>query len=239
MEGSIMSSKLKVLGSGLLAVLATSAFAALNASATTPANSHFVANPPTHTLNIVGTEQFQPGDPSKTHHVSIYRQNADTTTVSGSEPLKCTHVHYHGRLTGSAATTTQAIQVRPQYTGCSTGGFGPHNMAIHVPESCGTNVYEFTSGAPGTIHINCPITITHPNCTMRIPVQTVSGDSYTNVVEGGVEKITAHTKIDHITWHFEAGICVFLGTSHRFEMVGSVTFEGRDAAGNPVNIRHT
>jgi hypothetical protein len=244
-----MSIKLKVLGLGILAVMATSAFAVLNASASTPASSHFVADPPqhseggdppTHLLNVEGVEEYDPADPEgKPHNLSFFRTNADTTTVSGAEPIKCTKATYHGQVTGSAATTTQALQVRPAYSQCSTRGAAEHNVTVHVPESCGTNVYEFTSGNPGTIHVNCPITVTHPNCTIRMPAQTVSGATYTQINEGGKHAITVDINVQHITGHFEGGICIFLGTSHRFEMIGSATVRGRDFEGNQVNVTHT
>ncbi|HYP56015.1 MAG TPA: hypothetical protein VEQ41_06920, partial [Solirubrobacterales bacterium] len=69
-----MSLKLKVLGLGILAVMATSAFAAMNASATTPINSHFVATPPTDFLKIEGTESF-PGS----HNLTFQRTTPDGT----------------------------------------------------------------------------------------------------------------------------------------------------------------
>ncbi|HYP55460.1 MAG TPA: hypothetical protein VEQ41_04065 [Solirubrobacterales bacterium] len=230
-----MSMKLRVLGLGILAVMATSAFAVMNASANTPANSHFVADPPNHnTLNVEGTETF-PGP----HNLSFFRTDANTQTIGGSLPIKCTHAVYKGQLTGAATTTTQALRVRPEYKECSTGGEGPHNIPVHVPATCGNNVYEFTSGNPGTIHVNCPITITHPNCHITVPAQTVSGATYTNVVgASGKHEITVHINVQHITGHFEGGICVFLGTSHRFEMVGSATVRALSGVA-PVNVTHT
>lgn len=240
-----MSLKLKVLGLGLLAVMATSAFA-VSSSATT--GGHFVSD--SHFLTLTGTETYNPKDPSSTpHNLSFFRVDASGQTVAGS-PIKCTHVAYHGEtLEGSAATTTTKVRVRPDYTGsnnCSTGAVAePHDVTVHVPTSCETNVFEFTSGNTGTVSVNCDITITHPNCTIKIPNiaenKHLHGITYDTDTDAISKKhiITVTADVTKIRGYFEGGLCVFLGTSHTFEMVGSATVSGENAIGEPVNITHT
>jgi hypothetical protein len=233
-RGNEMKGKLRILGAGVLAVVAVGAVAAGGASAVTPANSHFTTEAPEHHVILKGTETF-PGN----HNLSLQR------TVGGQasgEPWKCTHVGYHGTLSGVAVTTTQSISLRPDYTGlnnCSTGAIPPHNMVIHVPTGCGTDVLQFTSGNPGTMHLLCPITITHPNCEMRVPAQTKSGVTYTTVVEGNRHALTLDINFQSTTVHFESGFCVFLGTVQTFHTVGSITLWGEDTLGNRVGITHT
>lgn len=240
-----MSLKLKVLGLGLLAVMATSAFA-VNASATK--SGHFVADPSTHTLTPTGTESYNPDNPSSTpHNLSFFRMNATGTATEPAEqiPIKCTHVDYHGEtLTGAAATTTQVVRVRPTYTGCSTGATAvPHDITVHVPTSCETNVFEFTSGNTGTVHVNCTITITHPNCEIVIPNnaenKSLHGITYDTIVTDSKHALTVTSAVKKIRGYFHGGICIFLGTSKTFEMVGSATVWADDAAGNVVNVTHT
>jgi hypothetical protein len=219
-----MSMKLKVLGLGLLAVMATSAFAVMSASANT--TGHFTSDK-AHTI-LHGTES-RPGN----HNLSFQRVNA--AGEAQGKPIQCTNVAYHG--TTSVATTT-AVQLTPVYSNCGTEG-EPHNVFVHHPSSCGTNVFEFTSGGNGTVHVRCKISVTHPNCGIGIPTQTLSGVTYNTDFQNGVHAITAGVAVKGITGHFHSGVCVFLGTSHIFNMTGSVTLEGKDTEGNPVGITAT
>lgn len=223
-----MSMKFRLVILGVFALAATSALAAVNASAFTPLNSHFTSN--VDHVVVRGVETF-PGD----HNLSFQRT---VNGVAEGEPIKCTHVAYHGTLNGAAATTTQSVSLRPEYKECSTGGAGPHDVTVHVPAGCGTEVFQFTSGNPGTVHDRCEITVTHPNCTIRIPPQTLSGVTYKQITEGGVHVITAEVDVQNITGHFEGGLCVFLGTKQVFHMKGSVTVKG-EANGEPVGVTHT
>jgi len=229
-----MSIKLKALGLGLLAVLAMGAIAVMNASAET--SGHFVAEPPEDHLILKGTESRKSG----THALSFYEINPlNTKTVENAVPIQCTHVDYHGTLEASAATTNTAVRLRPNYTECSTKAEAPHNVTVHVPTACGTNVFEFTPGGNGTVHVNCTITITHPNCGITIPPQTVAGVTYNTIEDGGKHALTAVVNVSHIKGEFHENLCVFLGTTHWFEMVGSVTVWGENTAGGRVNITHT
>ncbi|HYP56607.1 MAG TPA: hypothetical protein VEQ41_09975 [Solirubrobacterales bacterium] len=222
-----MSLKLKVFSLGVLAVVAASALAVVNAGAVTPPGSHFLSHSAEHHLVIKGTDGFGTG------HAMKFRGES-------GEAITCTHSTYHGTLTGSAATTTQAFQVRPHYTKCATEGGSWGSVTIHVPAACGTNVIEFTSGNPGTVHVNCQITITHPNCTIRVPVQTSSGATYTPFAESNASALTIDVSgQEELTSHYEAGICVFLGTAHKHKLEGQATFWGEHTSGSRVGITHT
>lgn len=216
----------KVVGLSIAAIMAMSALVAMSASATTPANSHFTSEAAEHHLILKGTDAYG------TAHQIVFFPDA------GGSGIACTHTHYHGTLSGLAATTTQTIQLRPTYTGCGTetGTWG--EIVTHVPTTCGTNVLEFTSGTPGTLHINCEMTKTHPNCTIKVPKQTVSGAHYTTETRLSKHSLTIDINTS-MTTHYESGICVFLGTTHTHTMQGSFTLWGEKTDGTPVGITHT
>lgn len=220
-----MSIKLKALGLGLLAAMAVGAFAVANASAVLPPGSHFVSEATEHHLIIKGEE-----NPNNAHHLEFHPEG-------GGAPIICTKATYHGTLSGASATTTQAIQVRPHYTECQTKESGVHNITVHVPAGCGTNVYEFTSGTPGTVHVRCQITITHPNCTIRVPTQTAGGAHYDTALNPK-HAITLRVNTP-VTSHYEGGICIFLGTTHTSTMTGAATVRGENTAEEPVGITAT
>jgi hypothetical protein len=235
-KGNEMSLKLKILGLGLLAAIGTSAFAVVNASALSTGHftSHLPAGHDQH-LIIKGTESRKAGQGN--HALEFNEINTNTETTGGTGII-CTHVDYHGTLEGAAATTTTSVKVRPNYTECSTKGSSEHNVIVDVPAGCGTNVFDFTPGGNGTVHVNCAITITHPACRIVIPTQTLSGITYTPVVEGK-SALTLDVAVHNITGHYESGFCVFVGTNHLFEMTGTVTVWGEDTPGNRVGITHT
>jgi len=218
-----MSLKLKFLALGVLAIVATSAFTVMNASAEDQPESHFTSEVD-HVI-VKGTDAF-----GSDHALQFHGESGDAIT--------CTHATYHGTV-DELDTTTQAIQVRPHYTNCATSSGAWGSVTVHVPAGCGTNVYEFTSGNPGTIHVNCQITITHPNCTIRVPVQTVNGATYTQVTEENKHAITLDIHATNITSQYEGGICIFLGTSHSSTMTGNATVWGEDTAGERVHVTAT
>lgn len=223
-----MSFKLKALGLGFIVAVAMGAFVAMSASAFTPANSHFVADPPTHLTKITGTDSFG------TNHALSLKKPGDAAGIS------CTHTTYHGELTGAAATTTQAVRVRPAYSNCATENETWGSVTPTVPAECGTNVFEFTSGTPGTVHLNCDLTFTHPNCTIKIPKQGQwSGVTYKTETEGGKHALTVDVNISNITAHYENKICIFLGTTHTTTLKGSITFFAEDKDNKRINITHT
>jgi len=216
-----MSMKLKVLGLGLLAVMATSAFAVMNATAET--GGHFTSD--VHHTTIVGAEK-------EGHKLEF--------TV-GSSAISCTSAEYHGTI---SATTVESVTVAPNWENCYTT---PESSEFGIDEN-GCD-FTFTIGREGqaakhhTVHLTCPtgetIEITHANCTIHVPPQTLTGVTYNTVTEAGKHAITLESTVQNITTHYESGICIFLGTSQTGEMHGSATVWGEDTNGNRVNITAT
>jgi hypothetical protein len=208
--------KLKVLGAAFLAFAATSAFAVTHVSATTA--GHFTHEGATNNTIITGHE----------HQLEFIRLAAGTYNTTG-EPIICNTSQYTGKV---EAKTVTSIQMFPKYTDCTTTSSGVTVFQNHCS-------YTFSSqgaGKHGTVVIDCPagkaIEITTPGCVTRVPAQTTAstlteGVSYKTVAEGKLA-LTAEVTVNTITVHFESGICVFLGTAHKFEMKGSVTVKGYD-----------
>ena len=218
-----MSTKLKILGLGLLAVLATGAFAVMNATAET--GGHFTSE--VHHTTIVGAEQVG------TKHKLEF-------TVDGNA-ITCTNASYHGTI---SATTVESVTVAPNWDNCYTT---PESTEFGVDENGCT--FTFTIGREGqaakhhTAHLVCPagknIEITHPNCNITVPPQTVSGVVYKTVEEAGKHAITMEVTAGGVTSYYHEKVCVFLGTNHTGEMHGSVTVWGEDTLGNRVSITAT
>lgn len=212
-----MSIKLKALGLGLLAMMAMSAFAAMNAGAKTDGHFVFGSNP-TYVTGIHG---------SGTEH------NLHFVAEDGSK-IGCDHSTYSGKHEDATQTTT-SLTITPNWTSCYTTPDGT-KFDVHENE-CDL---EFTSRAgenDATVNIKCPtnkkIVITHPNCAISVGPQEVGGQAgngvtYTNKdveVEGKKDWVTMHVKVSFAT-QYHSGICVFLGTNHTAQMEGSVTVTG-------------
>lgn len=218
--------KFKILGMALLAFAATSAFAVTNAMGT--ANGHFVHhNPNGESVWITGHESA-----TTTHELTFYHLKPGTHEKD-ADPIHCETSTYVGTV---PATTVTSIVLTPTYTNCTTeSGTKLVAPGVHV-NGCS---YTFSSQGTrkhGTVNIDCPtkpIEITHPNCTIKIPGQTTAatlteGISYKNEADG---TITATVTVNTITGHYEAGLCVFLGTAQKFKMEGSVTIKGYEDLG--------
>jgi|SRR6187549_656112 len=219
-----MSIKLKALGLGLLAAMAMTAVGVLNASASI--TGHF-----THTATgghglVVGTE-------SGTHRVKF--------SVDGGTPIECEEASYHGTV--SAATVT-AVRVTPTYGKCKTEGGAAGSVVVDTNEC--HFVFHSNTKASGsnptghaTVTVECtskgPIVVTHPNCEITIPSQSLSGVTYT---PNGSE-ITLDSTVGGITSHYHGGICVFLGTTHTGTMTGSATVKGTNTDGSAASISAT
>jgi hypothetical protein len=233
-----MSTKLKILGLGVLAVMATSAFAVVNASATI--TGHFTAEPTEHHVIVKGTDAYGSA------HQLVFKETGST-----GPGISCTHSEYHGTLgaagTPVESTTTQSVTVRPKYTNCATENETWGTTSVIVPESCGTNVFQFTSRTTGhgTVKVNCTITIKHPNCEITVPSGQLlggaagNGVTWTTTVEKEKHALTANITVLNIAGQFHGGICVFLGTPHTFTMTGSATVWGENTVGGRVGITHT
>jgi hypothetical protein len=221
-----MSLKLKVLCTGLLAVMATSAFA-VNAGATI--GGHFTNDAPNGHATIIATETT-----GTLHTLHFLKEGG-----SAEESITCHNAIYTGTIN---ALTVQSMTVTPLWADCTTGSQG---TAFDIDENGCT--LTFTSGKTGQTHhtvgYQCPagkaIEITHPNCTIRVPPQTVSGITYTTTIEATKHALTMDVTAKGMTSHYEAGICIFLGTSQKMELKGSVTIKAADTNGNPVNLTET
>src|SRR6187549_2014783 len=224
-----MSLKLKVLGLGLLAVMATSAFAVMNASATI--GGHFTNDALNGHALVTGTETT-----GGLHTLHFKREGA-----ANSESITCHFATYHGTVN---AATVQSVTITPDWDNCTTGGTSLPGFSVHEN---GCNL-TFTSGKTGethhTVDLVCPagksIEITHENCTIRLPgAQTLRGITYTTTTENNKHALTMNVTVKGITSLYEDGICIFLGTTQKSEMNGSVTVAATNTAGEPVNITET
>lgn len=224
--------KLRIFGMALLALAAMSAVAAMNASATP--DGHFVHD------GQDGEAWITAHEGATTPHALEFTRLASGTHNTTGEAIHCKTSTYLG--TAASATVT-SIQVTPTYTECTTsGGTG---VVVDV-NGCS---YTFSSQGirkHGTVNIDCPpekaIEITHPNCNITIPAQTTAntlteGISYKIEPENGKHILTATVTVNTITGHFHGGICIFLGTSHKFEMKGSVTVRGFEHLGGDL-LKH-
>jgi len=221
-----MSMKLKALGLGLLAAMAMSAVAVMNAGAET--GGHFTSDA-SHTV-VSGKED------AKTGHTIKFASD-------GGTPIECTTAEYSGTISGTSATS---ISITPTYKECrtETEPVGEHNVNIDMNGCSYTFTVSNTPSGDNTVHFVCPkevagALITHPNCTMRMPPQTPSGGvAYKSVTVNNKSAITADVTAFGITAHYEAGICIFLGTKHTATMTGAVTLTG-SSGGSAVNIGAT
>lgn len=221
-----MSVKLKVLALGLIAVVATGAITVVNAGAIT--GGHFVSD--TATTTITGSEGG--------NHVLEFLEQGATTPES---KIFCTETSYTG--TASAITTTE-LKITPSWNKCHTTGLVQN---FDVDENGCTFVFTVRPNGHenhNTVHLNCPqgkvIEITHPNCNITVPPQTLEGVTYTREVDPTTNKhvITLDSTVKNIQSQYHEKVCVFLGTNHISEMTGSVTVKGT-SGGVGVNITAT
>jgi hypothetical protein len=229
-----MSLKLKILGMGLLAMVATSAFAVMNASAVE--TGHFSSGT-AHTI-IKGEE-------SGTNH----RLHLTGSGLEGQ--IGCSTATYEG--TASTAVV-KSIEVTPTYSGCTTTNVDPPPHVTVTHNGCTYRFKVATGGTNGTADLVCPagkaIEIHHPNCTITVTDEhTVNGvTTPTNQTIPGIHYITTSEPKHALTLGvdvefddtYHGGICIFLGTSNKKGFLkGSVTVRGFDTAGNQVDITTT
>lgn len=225
-----MSIKLKALGLGLLAAMAISAFAVMNASAKD--GGHFVSENE-HTI-LTGTESW----PLTTHVTEL--------AVEGLKGIVCTTPSYSGTVQTDKTKTVTSITITPVYEGCETTG-DPKGSVTVTMNGCD---YTFTvtsddsQKTDSTVHVLCPpgkvIEIHHPSCTITVPPQTPAGGvSYSRETVNGKHAITLNSTVSGINLQFHGGICNLLGTTHPGTLNGSVTVSGKDTPGNPVGITAT
>lgn len=219
-----MSLKLKGLGLAVLASLAIGAVTVMTASATT--GGHFVSDAVDgHTIvNQTSGEGI--------HNLSFVQHGLESAIV-------CDEMSVTG--TATTATVTSGVGT-PTFAKCHTEG-SETSIAIHM-NGCQTQI-TVAAGEGATEQTNdiiCPpekqIIITHPNCTITIVPQTVTGITYTRIVDNGKHAITAAVN-SQVALQYHAGICIFTGTNHTGTFKGSTIIRAFDTAGEQVNVTAT
>jgi hypothetical protein len=212
--------KVKILGMALLALAATSALAATNASGEPSGHFYHHAVGSSAAITAHSAE-------GTAHQLQFTRLKPGTHEAASANPISCKTSQYTSHVT---ARTVTSIQLYPKYTECTTVNDGT-SMTLN-PNHCSHTFLSQGIREHGTVIVTCPegkvIEVAHPNCGITVPPQTTAstlteGISYTNLANG---TITANVTVNTITAHFHTGICVFLGTNQKFEMKGSVTVEG-------------
>jgi hypothetical protein len=225
-----LTKQLKILTLALMAALAISGIAVLNASAVV--KGHFESDVD-HTL-LVGTEG---------HNTSTKEVHTTEFHIDEGEGIVCKNASYSGTTT---TKTTTEVTVTPSYSNCQT----TNGTAVEVTmNGCDYTFFSHGTNAHGTVSVMCgagkAIEIHHPNCTITVPGQTpngvhmTQGATYTTAVVNGKHALTVDVTLKAITAEYHGGICIFLGTNHTAEMTGAVTLAGTNTAGEPVNITHT
>jgi hypothetical protein len=227
-----MSLKLKVLGLGLLAVLAMSALA--NASVKT--GGHFVSTEE-HTI-LEGVDE-----PEKT--TKLIDHHAGKTIECKKDPT------YTGTISSATKTATQ-IDITPNYETakeCVSSGF-----VAHV-EMTGC-VYRFTvapipAAEDSTVHLACEagkephvrITTAFGTCNVTFTAGTYTGVVLKNLLHPTKHAVTAEVTISGIHAIYTGGafVCgVAEGTtSTTATLVGSAIITGFNTAGGQVSITAT
>ena len=226
-----MSLKLKALGLGLLAAMAVSAVAVVNASAT--AGGHFASNAGVthvHVQGFVDNENVGP----HTLHLSADPFDQDSR-------IGCTTQTHTGTTTVEKPTS---ITITPTYSNCHTT-INKQAVTVHV-NGC-TYTFTVKAGPPETtehtVHLLCPpgktIEVTHPNCKVEIHAQTPTGKlTYTTTGTGNGHEITMDVDVTFdVTTH---GLCQFVNpTNDQGILRGSVTVKGFNTVGQQIPITAT
>lgn len=220
-----MTMKIKALGVGLLAVVATSALAVMNAGATV--GGHFVIGASHAT--ILGYEEA-------THVLEL----AEEGSTQPDQRIYCTTANYSGTVTSA---TVEEITLTPKWSECHTTNH-VQNFEVHE-NGCSIRLTVRPGGdvSHNTVHLICPagksIEVTHPHCNITFAPQTASGVVYTRLTDVVGDMITLESTVKGVESQYHGGVCVFLGTNHKSEITGSVTIEAVNAVGQSVNLTAT
>jgi hypothetical protein len=216
----MMNGKQKTFGLVVLAALAMGAIATIGASASV--SGHF-------THDALGGHAVMKGSQGAEHKLWIERNE---------ERIECNVATSEGTVTAATVTT---IAVEPAFSGCQTPGGVPDSVKVDT-NGCDF-VYHSASSGHATFGVECSgaeLVITHPNCKIEVPSQTVSGVTYGTAVSnpGNKHELTVSTTVTLSAQH-EAGICVFLGTAQQLKATGSTTLAAFSTAGEQVNLTAT
>jgi len=209
--------------------MAMSAVAVMNAGAST--GGHFVSTEE-HTI----IEGFEEEEPNK--HVLHFNKEGG----AAGERIGCDVDKYTGTISSETKTATE-ITITPSWEQCYTTGTPNTKFDIHENKCDFLFTVSKTPTGHNTAHVKCEkageaFVITHQNCTITVPPQTVTGVSYTNI-NAPLHEVTLESTVKGITAHYHAGICIFLGTTHKSEMVGSVTVAGFNTDEDQVAVTAT
>jgi hypothetical protein len=211
-----MNRKLELLGLCVCAALAMGAFSAIAAQAET--GGHFVGD--SEPMVVKGTE-------GGNHHLHF--------AVDGGVAIGCQEDSYVALAT---ATATE-LNLAPNWSKCRTTADGATEFDIEENGCTIRLTVGKTPAAHNTAHFACPegagIQIQHPNCTIKIPPQTVTGISYSK----SESAITLNSTVTSMTAHHEGGVCVFLGTTHSATFTGSMVVKATTCLGQPAAIAAT
>jgi hypothetical protein len=226
-----MSLKLKALGLGLLATLAMSSFAVMNATANT--EGHIVAEQDHWNLKVTEGEEVDPETGQK-HRVHLISHG-----IAGE--IGCTEPNY-GNPTFTAATQGD-ITLTPTFNGCSTTGSSAVTVTMNGCSYTFRVAKNTVDTTEQTAHLICPagksVEIHHPNCTIIIHPQTVTtGITLTTKTTLNKHYLTVDVKVQ-FTSTYEGGICVFTGTNHTGTLSGSATVEAFDTEGKKIGLTAT
>jgi len=223
-------SKLRIFGLGLLALMATGAFAVMNASAN-GGGGHFTSDAADGHTHIIGKESGT--------HVVHFRPHGGGL----NERIGCDEDSYTAT---TLSNTVESLTITPAYGKCYTTN--PEKTPVTIDVNGCTYTFTVTKGTVDSteqeVHLVCPpgkaIEITHPNCNITVDPQSVKNAvTYTTLFENGKHTITLDVNATFKTT-FHEKICILLGTENHFgELIGSVTVEGFNTAGNRLNITAT
>jgi hypothetical protein len=225
-----MSLKLRALGLSLIAALAVSAVAVMNASATE--GGHFVTTGNSH-ADIKG---FVDPGPNKPHELHLINHNLEGL-------IGCNVQTYTAKTT---TETTTSLTVTPTYGDCFTTN--PEKDPVEVTVNGCT--YTFTvapiatpNNTEHTAHLVCPtgkrIEIHHELCTVSVHPQTINGGlTYTTAGSGSTHEITMDINVQfNVTRH---GLCQFIApTPGVGTLKGSATVKAFNTLGNQIPFTAT
>jgi hypothetical protein len=219
-----MRPKLRIASVSLLVAVAAVAATAFNASAKT--GGHFVSEA-THTI------VNQTSSVSSLHQIEFVGHGLEGAII-------CDQMTATGTI--STQTVTEALG-NIFVSKCHTTG-SEVQTAVHI-NGCQTRI-TVASGDPATTEqtndIVCPagkaIEITHPNCTIKIAPQVVTGLTYKTTLVNGKHSITVEANAG-VTTHYEAGICIFTGTTHTGTFTGSTIVRPENTVGESVGVTAT
>lgn len=225
-----MKHKRKMLGLGLLAVLALSSIFVASAGAVR--SGHFTSDSAFGTTTIVGSET-----------APNHQLEASSASLPGVG-IVCLPGAYHGTVT---ALTTDEVRVVPTWGQCETTPIDGKQVLIINVNGC---VFKFTPRTePGdaTAGLVCPpgkafiITAPHSGCRLTFSPQTVANAvTYDTVTENSKHAITLTVTASGISFTAHEGLCMFLPTTlNDWQISGAVTVTGTDVNSNFVSITAT